>query len=88
MALWLSDEVNNKLIKFNNQQVDTSRFVKGVGVGTPALFFYSVLCFFNKQIILRGVEKGKEKHEISVFSGAKKGDVPYMYTKMGVLRKI
>jgi len=34
------------------------------------------------------VEKGKEKHEISVFLGAKKGDVPYMYTKMGVLRKI
>lgn len=58
-------------------------------MGTSALFF-SVFIFSNeaKQIILRGVEKGKEKREISVFLGAKKGDVPYMYTKVGVLRKI
>lgn len=47
-----------------------------------------VLCGESKQIIWREREKGKEKREISVFLGAKKGDVPYMYTKMGVLRKI
>ena len=56
--------------------------------GSIFLFCFVVLCGESKQIIWREREKGKEKREISVFLGAKKGDVPYMYTKMGVLRKI
>lgn len=60
-------------------------------MGTPALFFYSVLWFcvvnLNK---LYGVnaKKARKSAKFLYFWGAKKGDVPYMYTKMGVLRKI
>lgn len=60
-------------------------------MGTPALFFYSVLCFFSDDINkLYCVEwkKARKSTKFLYFWGAKKGDVPYMYTKMGVLRKI